>query len=569
MNWIFNRLLKKGSKANAEEPTFNKDATLKDKFANDIMNIDEDEVQHETEELQRGEEEARGVEEKPEYDLVGAIMQYESGELDDSGILELFSHLIKTGQAWTLQGHYGRTAAALIDAGYLDDDGNVLKDIDAEAKAHLGIKKQAAYEKGDDSEDTIHKDLKLRISGLSDYNLAEFLAEKSAYDKQLSTTWFNEEKEKVLKSVKSDRSAAETKAFNLVKDHAAIDKKKAFEDFEKWEHKPATEEGLRGKDWAKKNWRTNDKDFDEVDDKEREEQMEGVGKEEEAGQVGKEASKKTAKFEYKRVKIDSPEAEKLQDAGHKVIKTDPANGYVTFEIEASEKRADTALETERCQVCKEVMSPEEYHVCKECKEKQKEKVAADEPKEEEKAEGEEEISVDEVPVPTEDTPKKSVDEKLTEKIDEKLEEKKEEISEKLEDKLEEHEEEVEEKVEEAIDEKVEEAFKEHHEEHHELPESVPDHADSEEEIPSVKEDSPEAESVETSEDEKDEKDDENEIESKASKKEVLKKVAEIESPWRVIKNENGEEIIARVAPAKNNIVSRDDDRNNKKSKDLK
>ena len=63
------------------------------------------------------------------YDLVGAIMDYETGELDSTGTLELFSHLIKTGDAWTLQGSYGRAAASFIEAGYIEADGTIRWDV--------------------------------------------------------------------------------------------------------------------------------------------------------------------------------------------------------------------------------------------------------------------------------------------------------------------------------------------------------------------------------------------------------------------------------------------------------
>lgn len=59
------------------------------------------------------------------FDLVGNIIAYESGELEDKEVLELFSVLIKTGQAFSLQGSYGRMASNLIDAGLIDRSGKV------------------------------------------------------------------------------------------------------------------------------------------------------------------------------------------------------------------------------------------------------------------------------------------------------------------------------------------------------------------------------------------------------------------------------------------------------------
>lgn len=52
-----------------------------------------------------------------EFDTVGFIIAYEEGELADEEIVAGFQHLINTGLAWQLQGHYGRTAMALIEAG--------------------------------------------------------------------------------------------------------------------------------------------------------------------------------------------------------------------------------------------------------------------------------------------------------------------------------------------------------------------------------------------------------------------------------------------------------------------
>ena len=58
-------------------------------------------------------------------DLVGSIIEFENGELDDVGTISLFAALIKSGQAWSLQGSYGRTAKSLIDAGIITNEGEI------------------------------------------------------------------------------------------------------------------------------------------------------------------------------------------------------------------------------------------------------------------------------------------------------------------------------------------------------------------------------------------------------------------------------------------------------------
>lgn len=57
------------------------------------------------------------------YDVTGNIIAFESGQLDEEGIITLFQNLVNTGLAWQLQGSYGRTAAALIAAGEIFEPG--------------------------------------------------------------------------------------------------------------------------------------------------------------------------------------------------------------------------------------------------------------------------------------------------------------------------------------------------------------------------------------------------------------------------------------------------------------
>ena len=52
------------------------------------------------------------------FDLVGSMLDYEDGNLDDDGVIALFQHLIDTGLGGQLQGAYGRAAQSMIAAGH-------------------------------------------------------------------------------------------------------------------------------------------------------------------------------------------------------------------------------------------------------------------------------------------------------------------------------------------------------------------------------------------------------------------------------------------------------------------
>lgn len=68
---------------------------------------------------------------------ISAIMAYEDGSLSERNVLYLFSHLIKTGLAWRLQGSYGRAAHSIIEGGIIDKQGDIHWDIYEELLSEL------------------------------------------------------------------------------------------------------------------------------------------------------------------------------------------------------------------------------------------------------------------------------------------------------------------------------------------------------------------------------------------------------------------------------------------------
>ena len=59
--------------------------------------------------------------------LTDYIIRFEDNTLTDAETIELFSYLVSTKLCYHLQGSYGRYAEDLIEAGYLDREGCVLK----------------------------------------------------------------------------------------------------------------------------------------------------------------------------------------------------------------------------------------------------------------------------------------------------------------------------------------------------------------------------------------------------------------------------------------------------------
>jgi hypothetical protein len=53
------------------------------------------------------------------FDVVGFVMDYESGALDEESIIEGFQRLVNSGTVWHLQGSYVRAAHEMIRLGLI------------------------------------------------------------------------------------------------------------------------------------------------------------------------------------------------------------------------------------------------------------------------------------------------------------------------------------------------------------------------------------------------------------------------------------------------------------------
>lgn len=62
-------------------------------------------------------------------DITSKIIEFESGGLNDAEVVELFAELIRNGMAWSLQGHYGRTASSMIEMNLISKQGVINYDV--------------------------------------------------------------------------------------------------------------------------------------------------------------------------------------------------------------------------------------------------------------------------------------------------------------------------------------------------------------------------------------------------------------------------------------------------------
>jgi hypothetical protein len=52
--------------------------------------------------------------------LQAAVIAYEDGTMPPEHVVPFFQAIVDSGDAWTLNGHYGRTALQLLNAGVIE-----------------------------------------------------------------------------------------------------------------------------------------------------------------------------------------------------------------------------------------------------------------------------------------------------------------------------------------------------------------------------------------------------------------------------------------------------------------
>lgn len=57
--------------------------------------------------------------------VLSRMVDWEDGQLDERHVLEFFAAAIRSGDAWTLQGFYGRQAAKFINEGVISEEGRI------------------------------------------------------------------------------------------------------------------------------------------------------------------------------------------------------------------------------------------------------------------------------------------------------------------------------------------------------------------------------------------------------------------------------------------------------------
>jgi hypothetical protein len=98
------------------------------------------------------------------FDVVQAFTDLDEGTITPRTYLELHAHMIRDGSAWSVPGRFGRTAAGLIEGGYITSAGEITQKgrdavIDAEEGQDAEKAREEALAKSQEAqEDTAQED---------------------------------------------------------------------------------------------------------------------------------------------------------------------------------------------------------------------------------------------------------------------------------------------------------------------------------------------------------------------------------------------------------------------------